>query len=226
VTFEGYPDAMCGRFTLTTTDLDGLARQLRAELDPAFRRPWRPRFNVAPGDAHIVLRAEGGGRVLREATFGFATGSGRTINARAESAARRPTFREEWRARRCAVPADGFYEWSGPQGGRRPVWLHRPDGSPLLFAALWRPSPEGSREFVILTVDANADVREIHDRMPAVLADGGGALDAWLDGGELPTLAPEGTLAARAVSPRVNSVKNDDPACLDAPPRDPQLPLL
>ncbi len=215
---------MCGRFTLTTTDLGGLARELRAELDPAFKRPWRPRFNVAPGDAHIVLRAEGGGRRLVEASFGFASGTGRTINARAESAERRPTFREEWRARRCAVPADGFYEWSGPANGRRPAWLHRPDGRPLLFAALWRPSTTGSREFVIVTVDANADVRAIHDRMPAILADG--ALDAWLDGADPPALAPEGTLAARPVSQRVNSVKNDDPACLDAPLLDPQLPLL
>jgi putative SOS response-associated peptidase YedK len=219
---------MCGRFTLTTDDLEGLARQLRAELDPAFRRPWRPRFNVAPGDAHVVLRAEGGGRLLREASFGFASRPGElAINARAETAASRPMFRDAWRARRCAVPADGFYEWRGPRGDRRPVWLHRPDGRPLLFAALWRPSPAGPSappEFAIVTVDANADVSAIHDRMPAVLADG--ALDAWLDGGDPPALAPEGTLAARAVSQRVNSVKNDDPACLEEPGADPQLPLL
>lgn len=215
---------MCGRFSLTTTDLGGLARQLRAELDPAFRRPWRPRFNVAPGDAHVVLRGEGGGRILREASFGFATRAGLTINARAESAARRPTFEEAWRSRRCAVPADGFYEWSGPPGDRRPSWLHRPDGKPLLFAALWRPSPSGVPEFVIVTVEANADVRALHDRMPAVLREE--AVDAWLGGAEPPALVPEGTLAAREVSTRVNSVQNDDAGCLGPPERDPQLTLL
>jgi putative SOS response-associated peptidase YedK len=216
---------MCGRFTLTTPDLAGLARELRAELDPAFRRPWRPRFNVAPGDAHVVLRDERGGRRLREATFGFSTRPGQvTINARAEGAATRPLFRDAWRTRRCAVPADGFYEWSGPKAARQPSWLHRADGRPLLFAALWRPSPSGPPEFVIVTVDANADVRALHDRMPAILADG--ALDAWLDGDAPPALAPEGTLQARPVSRRVNSVQHDDPACLDDPGKDPQLPLL
>jgi len=216
---------MCGRFTLTTTDLDGLARQLRAELDPAFRRPWRPRFNVAPGDAHVLLRAEGGGLMLREATFGFATRPGElTVNARVESAPAKPTFREAWRARRCAVPADGFYEWTGPRQRRMPSWLHRPDGRPLLFAALWRPATTGVPEFSILTVEANADVRALHDRMPAVLADG--ALDEWLDGADAPRVAPEGTLVAREVSPRVNSVQHDDPACLDPRERDPQLRLV
>ena len=216
---------MCGRFTLTTPDLVGLARHLRAELDPAFKRPWRPRFNVAPGDAHIVVRAEGGGRILREASFGVAYRPGQlAINARMETAALKPTFSEAWRSRRCAVPADGFYEWTGPAGARRPVWLHRPYGSPLLFAALWRPSPEGGPpQFAIVTVDANADVRDVHDRMPAVLADG--ALDAWLDGAP-PALAPEGTLARRAVSQRVNSVRNDDAACLAPAQGDPQLTLL
>jgi len=216
---------MCGRFSLTLTDLAGLARELGAELDPAFRRPWRPRFNVAPGDAHVVLCSDGGGRVLREATFGFSSLPGQlTINARAETAAAKPTFREAWRTRRCAVPADGFYEWSGPRSGRRASWLHRPGGGPLLFAALWRPSKAGPPEFAIVTVNANADVRAIHDRMPAILAHG--ALDPWLDGSGPPTLAPEGTLAARAVSSRVNAVQHDDPACLAPPEGDPQLSLL
>jgi putative SOS response-associated peptidase YedK len=216
---------MCGRFTLTTADLEGLARELRAELDPAFRRPWRPRFNVAPGDAHVLLRDERGARRLREASFGFLQGAGKlTINARAETAAGRTAFREAWRTGRCAVPADGFYEWTGPREARRPSWLHRPDGKPLLFAALWRPSQDGTPEFAILTVDANADVRSLHDRMPAILADG--ALDEWLDGHGPPRVAPEGTLAAREVSRRVNSVEHDDPACLEPPARDPQLPLL
>src|SRR5512140_2068647 len=154
---------MCGRFTLTTTDLQGLARELGAQIDPAFKRPWRPRFNVAPGDAHVVVRAEGGGRLLREARFGLETRPGQlTINARIESAATRPAFREAWRQGRCAVPADGFYEWHGPKGRRRPVWLHRPDGRPLLFAAILRPASAGTPEFAIVTVDANADVREFH----------------------------------------------------------------
>jgi putative SOS response-associated peptidase YedK len=217
---------MCGRFTLTTTDLQGLVRDLGAELDPAFRRPWRPRFNVAPGDAHVIVRIEAGGRRVKEARFGLETAPGqRQINARAETAALKPTFREAWRDGRCAVPADGFFEWEGPKGARRPVWLHRPDGRPLLFAALLRQSAGGGLpEFAIVTVEANADVRAIHDRMPAVLAEG--KLDEWLEGAGAPRLAPEGTLAARRVSSRINSVANDDPDCLAEPERDPQLKLI
>lgn len=216
---------MCGRFTLTTKELGDVAADLRAELDPAFARRWRPRFNVAPGDAHILLRSEDGRLALREARFGLETRPGElAINARAESAADRPMFREAWRERRCAVPADGFYEWTGPKAGRRPIWLHRPDGRPLLFAALWNPSRTGLPEFAIVTVESNADVREIHDRMPAILKEG--ALGRWLDGGDLPELAGDGTLAARPASPRVNSVRNDDAACLNPPEVDPQLPLL
>jgi putative SOS response-associated peptidase YedK len=216
---------MCGRFTLTTTDLQSLVRDLDAAIDPAFRRPWRPRFNVAPGDAHVIVRAEGGGRLLREARFGLATRPGeRLINARIETASRKPAFRDAWRDGRCAVPADGFYEWQGPKGTRRPVWLRRRDGRPLLFAALLQPTPGGLPEFAIITVEANADVRRIHDRMPALLGDG--ELDAWLGGHGLPSLAPEGLLEARPVSARVNSVRNDDAACLDPPEGDPQLDLL
>jgi putative SOS response-associated peptidase YedK len=216
---------MCGRFTLTTRELGDVAAELRAELDPAFASRWRPRFNIAPGDAHILLRSEDGRLALREARFGLATRPGHlAINARAESAAAKPMFRESWRERRCAVPADGFYEWTGPKSGRRPIWLHRPDGRPLLFAALWNPSRSGPPEFAIVTVESNADVRAIHDRMPAIL--GEGALARWLDGGGPPELAGEGTLSAHPVSSRVNSVRNDDAACLDGPARDPQLPLL
>jgi putative SOS response-associated peptidase YedK len=216
---------MCGRYTLTTTDLARLAMELGAALDPAFKRPWRPRFNVAPGDAHVVLVADGGGRSLREARFGLETRPGRlVINARAESAPVKPTFRRAWLEGRCAVPADGFYEWSGPKGRRRPTWLHRPDGGPLLFAAILRRPASGPPEFAIVTVEANTDVRAIHDRMPAILADG--QVDRWLNGTEPPALAPPGTLVGRAVSARVNSVSHDDPGCLDPPERDPQLPLL
>jgi putative SOS response-associated peptidase YedK len=136
----------------------------------------------------------------------------------------KPTFRRAWLEGRCAVPADGFYEWSGPKGRRRPTWLHRPDGRPLLFAAILRRPASGPPEFAIVTVEANADVRAIHDRMPAILADG--QVDRWLNGTEPPALAPPGTLVGRAVSERVNSIAHDDPGCLDPPERDPQLPLL
>jgi putative SOS response-associated peptidase YedK len=208
---------MCGRFTLTVDDIARLAREWAAEVDEAVLARWRPRFNVAPGDAHPVLAADGGRRRVISAAFGLARGSERLVNARVETAGARPTFRDAWRSRRVAVPADGFYEWQGARGERRPTWFHLPGGRPMLLAALLGEAPGGGPGFVILTTEARAPVRALHDRMPVVLP--GTLLDAWLEGPTPALPAPlDGQLEGREVSDRVNSVDHDDPACLDAAP--------
>jgi putative SOS response-associated peptidase YedK len=139
------------------------------------------------------------------------------INARAETAATLPTFREAFRARRAAVPADGFYEWEGPPSARRPTWFHLAPGRPMLFAALLGQAPGGGPGFVILTTEARAPVAALHDRMPLLVPPI--LLDAWLQGPAPALPAPaDGALLGRPVSPRVNAVENDDPRCLDAPP--------
>lgn len=126
--------------------------------------------------------------------------------------------------------ADGFFEWVGPKNARQPIWFHRPDGEVLLFAGLyeyWQPSPgQWERTFTIVTTDANDLIRRVHDRMPVILAEE--AADALLlpsqelsDPRKLLAPAPEELLIATAVSPRANSVKNDDAAVLEevaAPP--------
>jgi putative SOS response-associated peptidase YedK len=212
---------MCGRFTLTAEDLASLAREWAAEVEEAVAAGWRPRFNVAPGDRHPVLVAQGGRRRLISAGFGWrapggvAAPGGLLINARAETAASLPTFREAFRARRAAVPADGFYEWEGPASARRPTWFHT--GGPMLLAALLGEAPAGGPGFVILTTDAREPVRALHDRMPLLLPPA--LLDAWLQGPPPALPAPvDGALQARPVSPRVNAVEHDDPACLAPPP--------
>lgn len=217
---------MCGRFTLTTSDVATLARRWAAELDAAVAASFRPRFNVAPGDAHPVLRASGGRVRLERAAFGVPGPRGALlVNARAETAREKPAFRDAWRARRCAVPADGFLEWSGPASSRRPSWLHPPGGGPMLLAALWSAAPDGALAFVVLTTAANAEVRALHDRMPVLVPDA--LLAAWLADGPAPALPapPDGTFAVRPVSPRVNSPRNDDPECLAPPPPERQLGL-
>jgi putative SOS response-associated peptidase YedK len=204
---------MCGRFTLTVDDVARLAREWGAEVDAALAAAWRPRFNVAPGNGHLVLQQGGGRRTLAEARFGLAGPAGMVINARVETAASRPAFRDAWRTGRAAVPADGFYEWEGPASARRPSWFHRPGGRPFLLAALLGPAPGGGVGFAILTTAARAPVAALHDRMPVILPEG--LLDAWLEGDPPALPAPEdGALAARPVSPRVNGVEHDDPACL------------
>jgi len=211
---------MCGRFTLTVDDVARLARQWGAEVDAALAAAWRPRFNVAPGNGHLVLQQEDGRRRLAPARFGLAGPAGMLINARAETAATRLTFREAWRTGRTAVPADGFFEWEGPASARRPTWFHRPGSRPFLLAALLGPAPDGGLGFAILTTSARAPVAALHDRMPVVLPEP--LLGAWLTG-EPPALpaTEDGAFAARPVSPWVNAVEHDDAACLEAegPPR-------
>lgn len=214
---------MCGRFTLTVEDVVSLARAWAAEVEEALAVGWRPRFNVAPGDRHPLLVAHAGRRRLISATFGWRVAGesgGLLLNARAETAATLPTFREAFRARRAAVPADGFYEWEGSVAARRPTWFHD-GGRTLWLAALVdraggaasRPHSTIAPSFAILTTEARAPVRALHDRMPLLVP--AALLDAWLTGPAPSLPAPaDGALAGRRVSERANSVRNDDAACL------------
>ena len=218
---------MCGRFTLTERDLVKLARVLGAELDAALAAEWRPRFNVAPGSLALLVRepARGGARRLERARFGLpGVGLAKlTFNSRIETAFEKRAFRAAWATRRCVVPADGFYEWGGRPGARRPVWFHDPDDRPLLFAALWGEGDGGQLAFSILTTAAAGPVAALHGRMPVIVPEGG--VDAWLRDGRAPP-PPADAIVGRPVSDRVNAIANDDPGCLEPPVPDRQLRLL
>lgn len=227
---------MCGRFTLTADDRGWLAAEFgvsEAELDE-LSEVVIPRFNIAPTQEHWIVTARGEDRAARRATWGLVTDASRVreaarfINARSEDVTERASYREAFRVRRCVVPADGFFEWLAGAGRvRRPYWFHRPDHRALPLAGLYAepvarpdPGPPGAASFTILTTAAGADVSPIHDRMPVLLGDEA-AVEQWLyaRAGEaslraMLAPAPAGTLARRAVSPRVNSVRNDDRACL------------
>lgn len=207
---------MCGRMTLTKRELAEIADELAAVFDPETAEAWRPRYNVAPTDRHLVLRTLDGRRRLEAAQWGFlpsVEGRGPLINARADTAPVKDAFRAAYAGGRCVVPADGFFEWRKTPEGRHPIWFHRADGKLLLMAGLW----EAGR-FTVLTTAPNALVREVHDRMPAILEPE--EAEAWLAAPAQRLLHPaaEGVLEGRPVSDRVNSVRNDDPECL-APAR-------
>jgi len=227
---------MCGRFTLTRRDLEGLAATLDAEVRPEYAALYRPRYNIAPTDEHWVLRQKQEQRQLLPARWGLvnswakdAKGAARQINARSETALKSRAFHDAFIERRCAVPADGFFEWIGVKEARRPVWFHAPHDELLLFAGLyesWRDpaTSEWRRTFTILTTDANATVEPVHDRMPVILPPE--HVDEWIfvpsqePGKHAERLAAllrpaeAGVLVATEVSRRVNSVANDDEACL------------
>ncbi|HEY8376568.1 MAG TPA: SOS response-associated peptidase [Nannocystis sp.] len=229
---------MCGRYTLTTPDLEAVARVVQAEISPLLRAEHRPRYNIAPSQAAPIVCEEPGARTLVSAVWGLtiahagARRPGFQINVRAESAATAPAYREVFARGRCGVVADGFYEWSGPKERRRPHWFHAPDGRLLVLAGLYRDevdpnTGEVTRRFAILTTGANARVGRHHDRMPAIIPRG--QLGRWLaplrPGASMAERtglahilgpAPDDLLVDTPVSTRVNSPRFDDPECLAA----------
>ncbi|MBI3722925.1 SOS response-associated peptidase, partial [bacterium] len=190
----------------------------------------KPRYNVAPTDAHWIVRESEGARRLSGAAWGLRKGGGPlAINVRSENVGR-GAFKTAFRERRCLVPADGFFEWTGKPKARKPIWFHRSKGGLLLLAGLYEEEKPGKLGFTILTAAANELIAPVHDRMPLMLSEE--RARAWLEEASLELLRPAdaGPLVATAVSPRVNSVKNDDPGCL-APEtqekgRSGQLPLF
>lgn len=211
---------MCGRYTLSASSEELV--EVFDVPEPTFELV--PRYNLAPGQDAPVVGQDRRGRRLGLLRWGFvpawAEGPGRPfVNARGESAAHTPSFREAFRHRRCLVPGDGFYEWRAEGGRRIPYWFHPARGGLLSFGAIWthweRPGSAVHDGFAILTVAANDDVDPVHGRMPLLVAPLD--RDAWLDR-ETPreelrrivVPAPAGSLKARRVSTRVNSVTDDD----------------
>ncbi len=143
------------------------------------------------------------------------------INARAETVREKPSFRAAMRYRRCLVPADGFYEWTGPKGDRQPYLIRPRAGGPMAFAGLWESwmGADGSEidSMVIITVEANALVAPLHNRMPAILSPE--QFDAWMDhrttrpeeAQSLLGPAPDDLLEAIPVSQALNNPRNDSP---------------
>ena len=226
---------MCGRYSLTTP-----AEAVRALFGYEARPNLRPRYNIAPTDAVLVVRPakDQGPREPAMMRWGLVPWwakdikiGAKTINARAETVASKPAFRDAFRERRCLVAADGFYEWRKECKLRRPFRIVRRDGNPFAFAGLWdRFSPaegEAIDSFTIITTEANALLRPLHARMPVMLdaAD----YDAWLDASAgAPSLHAllrpfaDSELAFFEVSSRVNKVANDDPSVIE-PIHEPRL---
>ncbi|MCC6623614.1 MAG: SOS response-associated peptidase [Deltaproteobacteria bacterium] len=237
---------MCGRYGVKVT-FSTLAKLLRAE--PIEEAEWGPDLNVAPTDPAPVLVAGDAGPHLALFRWGLVPfwaksprEGARMINARAESLADKPAFREAFATRRLLVPASGWYEWTAaptdlpPSASAEdkkptPHWIHPPSSGPapsapeqlVLFAGLWakwrdEARQETLRTFTIVTTDASPSTRAVHDRMPVVLDAAGQA--AWLD----PSTPPEalrallvpyaGPLVHHRVGKAVNNVRADGPALI------------
>ncbi len=214
---------MCGRYSLIA-DLGDLAK--RFEFDGDWLT-FDAKYNVAP--TQEVLTVVGGD----ERRAGFMRWGliphwardpkigARMINARAETVAEKPAFRDALRRRRCLVLADGFYEWQKTGGSKRPMRIVLKTGEPFAFAGLWSVwrDPDGNRvpSCAIITASANDLLRPVHDRMPVILARE--MEEFWLDGSVEDPGVLSGVLTPHAddamdsyeVSTLVNSAANDMP---------------
>ena len=179
---------MCGRFTrdMSWADVHAFSRGL--DLLVPESEP-EPSWNVCPTDPSWVIAAEAAGGVAKQMRWGLlppwakdAKIGASMINARLETVATKPAFRNAWRARHCLVPATGYYEWRLEHGIKQPYWIHDLDHRILMFAALWEnwKSPAGDwvQSFAIITRDAVEPLSQLHDRMPLMLA--APALADWL----------------------------------------------
>lgn len=221
---------MCGRYTLVRlSDFLKMASVARGAWPN-----WEARYNIAPSQAAPVVRRLPGDEAMSVGLLKWGLIPGwakekpkhQPINARGETAAKSPMFREAMERRRCLVPADGFYEWQGERPPKRPFFIRMKDEEPFAFAGLWeRWHPHGQEEavetFTILTIDPNALVAPIHNRMPVILSPGD--YERWVD----PGVKAEGVadlikpftasqMMAHEVSAKVNSPKNDDPSLVEA----------
>jgi len=132
------------------------------------------------------------------------------INARADSVAKKPFFRDSFRHRRCLIPTNGYYEWTELTGKKQPYFIHLKDIELFSFAGIWSrwDSPEQAIEScAIITTDANKHLSIVHDRMPVIIDPDD--YDQWLNEGGEEMLKPyAGTMEAYPVSTQVNSPKN------------------
>jgi putative SOS response-associated peptidase YedK len=218
---------MCGRYRLSRR------KQIVEEyFDASSDEDWTPRFNIAPTQPVPVIRQnpKEPRRELSLMRWGLIplwakdmSGAAMMINARSETAATKPAFRDPLTNRRCLVPADGFYEWQRTGKAKQPYCFEVNDGALFAFAGLWDrwkdPSGQWIKSCSILTTTPNAVTASIHDRMPVILDPN--CYDLWLDPGMhdmravSDMLKPYDAQLMRSypVSARVNHVVNDDAEC-------------
>lgn len=215
---------MCSRYSLTSPP-EAVRAYFRYDNEAVFP----PRYNIAPSQPVAIVRnTERGGRELALVRWGLIPSWVKDprafkmlINARGESAADKPSFRGAMRHRRCLVPNDGFYEWTGAPGSKRPFLVRPRGGGPMALAGIWEHwlGADGSEveTMAILTVAANQTMSVLHNRMPAILAPD--EFDAWLDCrsgssrevSELLLPAPEDLLELVEVSRKLNNPRNEGP---------------
>ena len=220
---------MCGRF-VGYRNIDELQ-----EVFPIDRSACEvtANYNVAPSQEILAIFRHRGQNWLDKFRWGLVpfwakdiSIGNRTINARAETVAEKPSFKTAFKKRRCLILADGFYEWKGPRGQKQPHFITLSDKKPFAFAGLWETWGKKDQETLyyscaIITTKACEAVRDIHHRMPVILKPT--AYESWLnpanqDVTELKNILKQSLvtdLISYPVSKLVNSTRNNDATCID-----------
>ncbi len=204
---------MCGRYALATT-WDHLQKHFGFKDNAAFGL----RYNIAPGQIILAITAEKKPVFMH---WGFkprwASDTPEHINVRLETAHLRPTFKESFEKRRCLIPATGYFEWVARQGRKQPYFIGLAPAQVFSFAAIWTPSgdPLVPDSVAILTQEACAELKPLHDRQPVILQ----SLDygLWLEKGvciDRPGHSDR-RWASYAVSPQVNRPAFDSRQCVE-----------
>ena len=216
---------MCGRFALHAPP-----KRIQEQFGIANPMAHKPRYNIAPSQEVPVVRVTEDARLLVLARWGLVPSwtkepekLPRPINAKAETAATKPMFRQAYRRSRILVPADCFYEWQTRAGRKQPYLIHMRDGAPFGMGGLlehWGMPEADMLTFTILTTSANELMAGIHDRMPVIIKPE--HYSAWLDPQLTDTAKiqplikpyPSDSMEAYPISTRVNSPKSEGPEIL------------
>lgn len=218
---------MCGRYAST------LPPEQMAELFKLLNSVESvPRYNIAPTQPVIAIWEESGRREGHFARWGLVPRWVKDprefpllINARVETMAEKPAFRDALKHGRCIIPASGYYEWhTNPDKSKQPYYITLADDRPMALAGLYATwvGPEGEEidSVATITVPANGQLSAVHDRMPAILE--GDAIEQWLDvrgvtakaAYQLALPLEDGVVKFHPVSTRVNSARDDDPGLI------------
>ena len=219
---------MCGRYAST------LPPEMMQELFKLLNQlDMVPRYNIAPTQPIAAIWEQHGRREAHFARWGLVPGWVKDprefpllINARVETMAEKPAFRDALKHGRCIIPASGYYEWhTNPDKSKQPYYITYADGRPMALAGLYAswmgPNGEEIDSVATITVPANRQLSEVHDRMPAILV--GEQVEQWLDvrnvrareAAQLTLPLPDGVLKFHPVSTRVNSARDDDPGLIE-----------
>jgi putative SOS response-associated peptidase YedK len=210
---------MCGRFTLIS-EFKAIQDHFAAG-GPTFA--YQASYNIAPTREIPAVRQEQAQRELFMCRWGLIPHwskpgkSYHSINARAETLASKPFFRDAFRKRRCLIPANGFFEWKKEGAAKQAYYIHLPDRPLFAFAGLWEywlDQEQRIESCAIITTTANTGMQAIHDRMPVILQEQDYA--AWLEaGGERLLIPYAGSMECYPVSKFVNNPRNDGKDLID-----------